>query len=750
MFKFLSFRGGSSTRCRNISVLVLALTALLFSSFAQAQAGHGIALRKGCEGPVAVCQSDADCSDGNQCTDDLCDPGDQYLSALDCEITATYNDTYGDRITLTSVFDTIEATDGDVRNPATGSLPIVLVSGNTDCQVGGTLPCAIGPANNDFAESGTVVFQSTGYIPKANDPAILYDTGESFATDQCNGTTFDPLCPATPNALRALAPGQNAVVDGCENPFEPDSTPCDNDDGNACTTSGCDGAGTCDPLHNVVTCDAPGVCEDDNVCNTTSGICEPVYSADSTPCDNDDGNACTTSGCDGAGTCDPLHNVVTCDAPGVCEDDNVCNTTSGICEPVYSADSTPCDNDDGNACTTSGCDGAGTCDPLHNVVTCDAPGVCEDDNVCNTTSGICEPVYSADSTPCDNDDGNACTTSGCDGAGTCDPLHNVVTCDAPGVCEDDNVCNTTSGICEPVYSADSTPCDNDDGNACTTSGCDGAGTCDPLHNVVTCDAPGVCEDDNVCNTTSGICEPVYSADSTPCDNEDGNACTESGCDGAGTCDPAHIDLPCGAEVCRTPGFWGARGGEEKGDNITLAVIGDGLEVCGQMITNTDLEDPESAIEAICINKGDPRAKMMRMLTAASLNCSLSNCGTNTLALIADCNDVCFDNDDSLAISLCQSALGCFNEGGHINDDGSCVAAGTGVCSGDSPNAGETCGDDEDCIAFGVGSCIMYDSCHDRSLCEPDSNFCFEPPGPASSPKKCNTARKNGGYIWDFQ
>ena len=297
---------------------------------------------------------------------------------------------------------------------------------------------------------------------------------------------------------------------------------------------------------------------------------------------------------------------------------------------------------------------------------------------------------------------------------------------------------------------------SDDGNACTLSGCDGAGTCDANHRIVTCDEPGVCEDDNVCNTNTGVCEPVYSAESTACDNEDGDACTTSGCDGAGTCDAEHIVEPCGEEICRTPGFWGARGGRagdgyyNHGQDVTGAMLP--LEVCGNMITNTDLGSSASAIEAICVKGGDPRAKMMRMLMSASLNCGLGDCSANTIALIEYCNDACFA-EDSGAYSMCHSSLGCFNEGGHITDDGSCVPAGTSACTGSYT----ACEDDDDCNGLEGEECVSFESCHDRMAC-PDyyddgevngSDDCFEPLGPASSPKKCNAARKNTPYIFDL-
>jgi hypothetical protein len=53
--------------------------------------------------------------------------------------------------------------------------------------------------------------------------------------------------------------------------------------------------------------------------------------------------------------------------------------------------------------------------------------------------------------------------------------------------------------------------------------------------------------------------------------------------------------------------------------------------------------------------------------------------------------------------------------------------------------------------LGEWMCVYQgDSCHDRDLCpadtdgdgEPDNDgFCFEPPGPASTPKTCKNAKK---------
>jgi len=202
------------------------------------------------------------------------------------------------------------------------------------------------------------------------------------------------------------------------------------------------------------------------------------------------------------------------------------------------------------------------------------------------------------------------------------------------------------------------------------------------------------------------------------------------------------------ERCRTPGFWGARGGIEKApksQNITQAVInqaiaenGFGLPVCGIYITNTDLLSNFSAIEAICVSvKGVTKRQLVRQLTAAALNCVLGDCSLEHAALVAGCNNVCATGVGDM--QACIGALDTFNNGGD----------GDGVCA----IGGEPCDDTNTCVGLG-DYCLPDESCHDRNLC-PDfdddgdingSDFCFEPPGPASSPRKCNSARKNDVYV----
>ena len=223
-------------------------------------------------------------------------------------------------------------------------------------------------------------------------------------------------------------------------------------------------------------------------------------------------------------------------------------------------------------------------------------------------------------------------------------------------------------------------------------------------------------------------------------------------------DPAWlVCTPEGMEICRTIGFWGARGGDEKApksQNVTLQVLcgedevcdeDEGLTVCGVDITDTDLNSPNSAIEAICQSpKGDQQIQLMRQLTGAFLNCNLGECSQSTLDMIEACDQACIDNEGDLA--ACIGEVDCFNNGGTWDEVMGCTYPGT--CTAD----GEFCLADEDCApVLGEDNyCVTDENCHDRDAC-PDwydngeldgSDFCFEPLGPASSPKKCQQARKN--------
>jgi hypothetical protein len=154
----------------------------------------------------------------------------------------------------------------------------------------------------------------------------------------------------------------------------------------------------------------------------------------------------------------------------------------------------------------------------------------------------------------------------------------------------------------------------------------------------------------------------------------------------------------------------------------------------------------SAIEAMCVRvKGVTERQLVRQLTAAALNCVLGDCSPAHTAMLASCNNVCATGVGDAG--QCIDELDCFNNGGDW--DGSMCTTGAGLCE----IGGEACDDGNPCVGLG-DSCLPDETCHDRDLC-PDldddgaingSDFCFEPPGPASSPRKCNAARKNDTYV----
>lgn len=378
--------------------------------------------------------------------------------------------------------------------------------------------------------------------------------------------------------------------------------------------------------------------------------------------------------------------------------------------------------------------GVGASTPSTIPVVCCAlnSGECKADDFCdptllfglnNSRKGTCAVgANDPESTVCTDTDGNLCTTAGCDFAtGLCDQAHVPVICTDDGnLCNGVEACNPANGLCDQPNAPESTVCPDTDGNLCTTAGCDFAtGACDQAHVPVVCVDP-ICTE---CNTGTGVCDPIDPV-------------------------PAECGVP-GNEICRTPGFWGTHGGTEKegnSTNITQALLDaynnandPDLTICGRVINNTDAGNVNSALEAICVSpKGDSRLQLARQLTAAALNCIITNSGDGIDACVSltgavcdgvsvegifeGCNQACvfgnvsfdYDHDNDVStppVSVsCISAIDCFNGGGVFDpSDGSCDEA-------------------------------IVESCHDRDL--DNGCFDFQPPGAAGSPRECNEARKN--------
>jgi len=449
--------------------------------------------------------------------------------------------------------------------------------------------------------------------------------------------------------------------------------------------------------------------------------------------------------CDGAGSNCTGGNG--CNCGGVTVSFGASTTLqSGCSTPVNLADSTACPDTDNNVCTTAGCE-AGVCVQGHIPTVCTpSTNECVTNPACDPVAGCTHPNQ-PDSTACTDNDNNVCTTAGCE-AGVCVQNHIPTVCiPSTNECLTNPACDPVAGCTHPPV-GDSTLCTDNDNNVCTTAGCE-AGVCVQTHAVQTCTAStNECLTNPACDPVAGCTHPPQ-PDSTACTDTDNISCTTAGCE-AGTCVQTHVDTCTSNEICRTPGFWGTHacppgtgdinsGCEKAGaQNITQRVLNNftGLTICGHPITTTDLSNT-SAVEAICVAiKGDSSLQVARQLTAAALNCILTNsagcspplnqidpcAGVSVHDVFAACNNpanLCATTAVVNGVTVdCIEALDCFNNGGTF-DPGT-----------DPTNA--TCS-------------ASATSCHDALL---SANGCaiFEPPGPAGSPKECNDARKDNCTI----
>ena len=131
-------------------------------------------------------------------------------------------------------------------------------------------------------------------------------------------------------------------------------------------------------------------------------------------------------------------------------------------------------------------------------------------------------------TPVVCDDGVSCTVD------TCDELTRV--CAAPpndGLCTDSSVCNGVE-TCGAGGCQAGVPLDCNDGNACTNDGCDPVTGCSS--------APVTCNDGNAC--TNDSCDPATGCTTAPVTCNDNNECTNDSCDPATGCAFAHRTGSC--------------------------------------------------------------------------------------------------------------------------------------------------------------------------------------------------------------
>ena len=191
-------------------------------------------------------------------------------------------------------------------------------------------------------------------------------TGGTCTAGVCSGSPV--VC--TPLDQCHLAGTCDPVTGICSNPPAPDGTACD--DGNPCTTDGCQ-AGVCTGTPTV--CTASDQCHLAGTCDPVTGLCSNPPAPDGTTCN--DANACTTGDSCTAGVCGGTATV--CTASDQCHLAGTCDPLTGLCSDPPAGDGTTCD--DGNLCTTGDACASGTCTGT--------PVTCPIGQTCDPGTGAC-------------------------------------------------------------------------------------------------------------------------------------------------------------------------------------------------------------------------------------------------------------------------------------------------------------------------------------------------------------------------
>ncbi len=433
---------------------------------------------------IGDCLVDADCDDGNPCTDDSCNSN----------LCANTNNT-------DSCDDGNACTSGDVcaAGSCNGSA-ITCDDSNlcTDdtCDPGSgcvftdnTAPCDDGDActTADTCAGGACV---GGSPPNCDDGNVCTD--DSCASGSgCVNTNNTASCDDGNACTTADTCSAGACVGGA---------PPNCDDGNPCTDDSCNAGSGCVNTNNTAPCD------DGNAC-TTADTCSAGACVGGAPPNCDDGNICTDDSCDSGSGCLNTNNTAGCDDGDACTSVDTC--AAGVC-----VGGRPRSCDDGIGCTIDSCNSVSGCvntptDSLcNNNLFCDGVETCDALNDCQA------------GTPPSTDDGVGCTDD------SCDETNDVIVHTPNNAnCDDGLFCNGAE-TCDAVNDCQAgTAPVIDDGVGCTDD------SCDEINDVIV-HAPnnGNCDDTLFCNGVE-TCDAVNDCQSgSPPSTDDGVACTDDSCD----------------------------------------------------------------------------------------------------------------------------------------------------------------------------------------------------------------------------
>lgn len=256
-----------------------------------------------------------------------------------------------------------------------------------------------------------------------------------------------------------------------------DGLACTADD--KCKAGACAGVLACNFAADGVdaTCAKPLECTADGSCTYQKAMAGPCK----------DGDACTQDDTCALGQCKGLKlQAWACDDKAPCSVDS-CDKTSG-CTHTWLNSGLTCD--DGDPCTqgetcdaNQGCNGnpfvcddsqlctVDSCVPKQGCTTSPGTGVpCQDGNACTAKDACFKGTCAGEALDCN--DGKPCTADACAPTQGC-----THTQQSPGLsCDDGNAC-TLATLCDVAGSCVGIPQKCDDGDPCTTDGCDAKSGC---------------------------------------------------------------------------------------------------------------------------------------------------------------------------------------------------------------------------------------------------------------------------------
>ncbi|MGH7894053.1 MAG: hypothetical protein ACREQL_05245, partial [Candidatus Binatia bacterium] len=429
-----------------------------------------------------LCQTPAECNDGNPCTNDVCQgtcSNPQKANGTNCD-------------------------DGDLCN------------GIRTCQSG-------------VCQSGTPL--------NCNDNNVCTTDACNAATGLCQHGTVTGCC----NTGADCNDGDACTIDACTPQHACTHATLSCADNNVCTNDLCNPQLGCQNPVDPTCCQTVGDCSDDaDVCTDKACVANRCLQIASPNCCNQPGdctdidrNPCTDNGpCDmGTHRCAgpfPLTGSAcgtTCN-PATCQ--------SGTCVPGL-----PTDCSDNNPCTSNLCTDDQGCTNPPIAECCFGSAQCNDNNACTTDTcdldrnGCDHPVPDPTCSPCSGSDpfkcGPRCSTL-CVG-GRCAEVPAAVQC------EDNNPC--TSNACDPASGCTHAPESGsgvvgcDDGQACNGAEQCVSGTCQ-TQPVLDCVDDDVCTDDTCSDVAGCVNTPKTGFDAIFCRLQDTQARLEAASTDGGT------------------------------------------------------------------------------------------------------------------------------------------------------------------------------------------------------------------------